>query len=268
MNRLLTLAALGATAAATPAFAQDARSWTGAYFGVTAGYDIQPGDGDERVNFDTNLDGSFNDVVRTGAGANAFSPGFCGGAARGTTPASGCKKDDDSLRLALHAGFDYDLGGFVVGAAVEGGIGFAEDYVTAYSTTPAFYTMTRRVREQANGRLRAGYAFNDRLRQTWAYTLTDREVYDIAQNASRYIQEQKGETLLSQLGQTLTYDFRDSIIDPRRGGVVRVGTDFAGLGGDVAYIRARLDGSYYIPFEQYLGDPDYVLSISAGVGYL
>ncbi len=127
MNRLLTLAALGATAAATPAFAQDARSWTGAYFGVTAGYDIQPGDGDERVNFDTNIDGSFNDVVRTGAGATAFSPGFCGGAARGTTPASGCKKDDDSLRLALHAGFDYDLGGFVVGAAVEGGIGFAED---------------------------------------------------------------------------------------------------------------------------------------------
>ncbi|RAI60206.1 outer membrane protein assembly factor BamA [Roseicella frigidaeris] len=116
--------------------------------------------------------------------------------------------------------------------------------------------------------IRAGYAFNDRLRQTWAYTLVDREVYDIASNASRYIQEQKGETLLSQIGQTLTYDFRDSIIDPRRGGVARLGTDFAGIGGDVAYIRARLDGTYYIPFEQYLGDPDYVLSISAGVGYL
>ena len=124
-------------------------------------------------------------------------------------------------------------------------------------------------RERRQGfALRVGYAFNDRLRQTWAYTLTDREVYDIASNASRYIQEQKGETLLSQIGQTLTYDFRDSIIDPRRGGVVRLGTDFAGIGGDVAYIRARLDGTYYIPFEQYLGDPDYVLSISGGVGYL
>ncbi|MDO9707947.1 outer membrane protein assembly factor BamA [Paracraurococcus lichenis] len=116
--------------------------------------------------------------------------------------------------------------------------------------------------------LRAGYAFNDRLRQTWAYTLTDREVYDVAANASPYIQEQKGETLLSQIGQTLTYDFRDSIIDPRRGGVARLGTDFAGLGGDVAYLRARLDGSYYIPFEQYFGDPDYVLSISGSIGYL
>ncbi|TCZ55083.1 outer membrane protein assembly factor BamA [Roseicella aquatilis] len=116
--------------------------------------------------------------------------------------------------------------------------------------------------------LRAGYAFNDRLRQTWAYTLTQRDVYDIATNASLYVQQQQGSTLLSQIGQTLTYDFRDSILDPRRGGVVRVGTDFAGLGGDVAYLRARVDGSYYIPFEQWLGDPDYVLSFSGSVGYL
>ncbi|MCB4821121.1 outer membrane protein assembly factor BamA [Roseicella aerolata] len=115
---------------------------------------------------------------------------------------------------------------------------------------------------------RIGYAFNDRLRQTWAYTLTNREIYDIAQNASRFVSEQRGETLLSQLGQTLTYDFRDSIIDPRRGGVIRLGTDFAGLGGDVAYFRTRLDGTYFIPLESYLGDPDFVLSIAGSVGYL
>jgi outer membrane protein insertion porin family len=116
--------------------------------------------------------------------------------------------------------------------------------------------------------LRAGYAFNERLRQTWAYTLTNREIYDISATASRFISEQKGTTLLSQIGQTLTYDFRDSIIDPRRGGVLRLGTDFAGIGGDVAYLRVRLDGSYFIPFEQMLGDPDYVLSLSGSVGYL
>ena len=28
------------------------------------------------------------------------------------------------------------------------------------------------------------------------------------------------------------------------GGVARLGTDFAGIGGDVAYIRARLDGIF------------------------
>ncbi len=116
--------------------------------------------------------------------------------------------------------------------------------------------------------LRVGYAFNERLRQTWAYTLSSREIFDISENASRFVKEQAGTTLLSQIGQTLTYDFRDSIIDPRRGGVLRLGTDFAGIGGNTAYIRARLDGSYFISLESLLGDPDYVLSFSGSVGYL
>ncbi len=116
--------------------------------------------------------------------------------------------------------------------------------------------------------LRVGYAFNDRLRQSWAYTLTQREIFDVQPFASRFVLEQEGDTLLSQLGQTLTYDVRDSFIDPRRGYVVRLGTDFAGLGGDVAYFRVRADGSYFIPLEQLLGDPDWVISLSGSVGYL
>jgi outer membrane protein insertion porin family len=36
----------------------------------------------------------------------------------------------------------------------------------------------------------------------------------------------------------------------------------------VAYLRARFDTAYYIPLEQFLGDPDYVLSFSGSVGYL
>ena len=116
--------------------------------------------------------------------------------------------------------------------------------------------------------LRVGYAFNERLRQTWAYTLSNREIFDISTRASRFVQEQRGTTLLSQIGQTLIYDLRDSIVDPRRGGVLRLGTDFAGLGGDVAYVRARLDGTYFIPLEAYFGDPDYVISVSGSVGYL
>jgi outer membrane protein insertion porin family len=116
--------------------------------------------------------------------------------------------------------------------------------------------------------LRAGYEFNEYLRQSWAYTLSNRNIFDVDPNASRYIREQLGTTLLSQIGQTLTYDRRDSRLDPHSGYLIRLGTDVAGLGGDVNYFRGRLDGAYYIPFERLLGDPNYVLAITGSVGIL
>ncbi|MFH5923712.1 outer membrane protein assembly factor BamA [Roseomonas xinghualingensis] len=116
--------------------------------------------------------------------------------------------------------------------------------------------------------LRAGYEFNEYLRQSWAYTLSNRTIFDVDPNASLYIREQEGSTLLSQIGQTLTYDRRDSRLDPRSGYMLRVGTDLAGLGGDVSYVRARVDGAYYIPFERLLGDPNFVLAITGSVGAL
>ena len=116
--------------------------------------------------------------------------------------------------------------------------------------------------------LRTGYEINDRLRQNWSYALIDRDIYDINSYASRFIQEQAGRTLLSQVSTTVTYDMRDSRIEPRSGYVVRVGGDYAGIGGDVNYFRSRADAQYYIPFERWLNDPDFVLVLAAGGGIL
>lgn len=116
--------------------------------------------------------------------------------------------------------------------------------------------------------LRMGYEINEHLRQSWSYSLVEREIFDVAPIVSRFIREQEGRTLLSQISTTVTYDRRDSRVAPREGYVVRVGADFAGIGGDVEYLRMRADGQYYIPFERLLGDPDYVLVLAAGAGYL
>ncbi|MGG5809511.1 outer membrane protein assembly factor BamA [Falsiroseomonas sp. CW058] len=116
--------------------------------------------------------------------------------------------------------------------------------------------------------LRAGYEFNERLRQSWAYTLVDRNVFDVQSNASRFIQEQTGQTLLSQLGTTLAYDTRDSRIEPRSGYIIRLGTDVAGLGGDVNYVRLRGDSAIYFPLERFFGAQEYVLALQVGGGYL
>ncbi|WP_372618929.1 outer membrane protein assembly factor BamA [Falsiroseomonas sp.] len=116
--------------------------------------------------------------------------------------------------------------------------------------------------------LRAGYEFNERVRQSWSYSLVQRNVFDVEPTASRFIREQSGETLLSQLGQTIAYDVRDSRIEPRQGYILRLGSDVAGLGGDVAYLRLRADVAGYIPLERIFGDRDYVLVLQAGVGWL
>ncbi|WP_242530774.1 outer membrane protein assembly factor BamA [Roseococcus thiosulfatophilus] len=116
--------------------------------------------------------------------------------------------------------------------------------------------------------LRAGYEFNERLRQSWSYSVVQRQISNIQPGSSRFVLEQAGTTILSQVSQTLTYDVRDNPLDTRRGYVIRLGNDVAGLGGDVAYLRTRLDGALFLPLEQLLGDPDFVLSISGSFGIL
>jgi outer membrane protein insertion porin family len=113
-----------------------------------------------------------------------------------------------------------------------------------------------------------GYEFSEHLRQAWTYSLVQRRVYNVAQEASIYVKDEAGTSMLSQLGQTLSLDYRDSRVDPRSGFIVRGGTDFAGIGGNVHYVRAKIDGNYYIPLESLTGDPEWGLVLSAGSGYL
>ncbi|HVZ07836.1 outer membrane protein assembly factor BamA [Rhodopila sp.] len=115
---------------------------------------------------------------------------------------------------------------------------------------------------------RIGYAFNDHLRQVWSYSLVNRTVFDVSDYASPFITNEAGTTLLSQLSQVLTLDYRDSRVDPHKGYIVEAGADFAGLGGDVNFLRGNMNGAYYFPLEKYLGNPDWVLKVSGSVGYL
>ena len=116
--------------------------------------------------------------------------------------------------------------------------------------------------------LRMGYEINEHLRQALTYSLVDRNVYNIEDGTSLYIEQQQGESLLSQIGQTTTLDYRDSRSDPHSGYVLRYGLDFAGIGGTAHYIRNKVDGTYYIPLDQFTGNSDWGFRLSAGAGYL
>ncbi len=148
------------TLAATPAFAQSNETWVGGYYGVYLGAAQSPEDsGSDRFVFDTNLDGRYDDTVRTAAGADAFSPGFCNGAARTATPAGGCSGNDGGADFGLRGGYDWQSGDWVYGVLGEYGTVDVRDAVSAYSTTPAYYTMFRKVDSLAAIRGRIGMAF-------------------------------------------------------------------------------------------------------------
>lgn len=163
LNRIIAPALVAAATLASPAAAQTGGDWSGVYVGGRIGYAFQGSDDDETILFDTDLNGTFGDTVTTGTGANAFSPGFCGGAARDRTPAAGCRDDDDGVDFAVHAGVDGQFGNIVLGAVAEYGRADITDSVAAFSTTPAQYTFTRRLRDNAALRARAGYALGNTL---------------------------------------------------------------------------------------------------------
>ena len=110
--------------------------------------------------------------------------------------------------------------------------------------------------------LRTGFSYNDRLSHSFNYNIRNQEVSDVRDDASVYIQRQEGDSIMSAIGHTLTYDRRDSRIEPTEGYVLRFMNDFAGLGGDERFIRTEVSGTYYYSFLS-----DWVASIGARGGY-
>ncbi len=156
------LAAIATSASAQTMVAQPlTRDWTGIYAGVYVGGSFSDGRSKETVLFDRNLDGVFGDTVTTAAGANAFAPGFCGGSATGPTPFSGCTGDKDSFTYGLQGGYDWQKPGtpYVIGVVGSFGGSNTSDAVTAFSTTPAYYTLQRKAQYEATFGVRAGRTF-------------------------------------------------------------------------------------------------------------
>ncbi len=116
--------------------------------------------------------------------------------------------------------------------------------------------------------VRLGYRFNDHVRQTFTYTLSERDVYDIPTGSSIYIEDEAGVSSLSQLSQTLSFDYVDDDNAPTSGLEINLTTDFAGLGGTAKYIRLSPDIAYYIPLERIFGSKAWVLKFSATGGDL
>ena len=80
--------------------------------------------------------------------------------------------------------------------------------------------------------------------------------------AGRYLCDQLGTTISSAVGYSLVYDNTNGI-RATRGQRVVLSQDFAGLGGDVRYVRTRLDGTKYFALPK-----EFLLSIHGEAGYI
>lgn len=111
--------------------------------------------------------------------------------------------------------------------------------------------------------VRMGYFYNEYLRHDWTYTASVTNVHDVQPGSSLFIVDQEGVTTLSQISHLLTYDRRDSKIEPTQGYYLKEGNDFAGAGGAQRFIRTTVGAGQYFK----LAD-DYILSLSANAGYM
>jgi outer membrane protein insertion porin family len=120
------------------------------------------------------------------------------------------------------------------------------------------------------GDVRMGYRFNENVSQSYTYTISQRDIYDVPTGSSTniYIEQEKGLSTLSQVSQTLGFDYLDADQSPTSGLYASLTTDFAGLGGDARYVRITPSASYYIPLEHVFGDKGWVLKVSASAGDL
>ena len=82
--------------------------------------------------------------------------------------------------------------------------------------------------------------------------------------AGRFLCDAIGKRTSSILGYTFLYDTRDNRVRPSRGHTVSFSQDFAGLGGNVRYLRSRANASKHWR----LTDGGFIFSLSAEGGYI
>ena len=113
------------------------------------------------------------------------------------------------------------------------------------------------------GTLRGGYPLTENLRHGVRYTLRNDSIHNVDDEASVFIQAEEDDRVTSQLGQTFTYDRRDTRFLPSEGYLLRLDQDVAGLGGDNRFLRHEARADWYYSLRR-----DWVVNLAAAGGYI
>jgi outer membrane protein insertion porin family len=99
------------------------------------------------------------------------------------------------------------------------------------------------------GNLRFGKELTNKSRLDLVYKLEKINVYDVRDDASLYIKDQKGKKTTSAISLTPSIDTRDDYFNPRRGGQHSLSIQTAGsiLGGDNYFVKILGKTSWFFP---------------------
>ena len=97
------------------------------------------------------------------------------------------------------------------------------------------------------GNLRLGFPIADNTQMGLRYRFEREEIFDVTNNASLAVKQAAGVANVSSIGYTVAYDTRNIPNSPTSGIFASFSQDFAGVGGDVNYIRSVADARGYYP---------------------
>lgn len=108
---------------------------------------------------------------------------------------------------------------------------------------------------------RLGFPLSEFARNDIRLGYKETEIENVGASASKFVRAEAGARDSVMLTNTLSYDNRDSSMDPTRGYRVAVSGDYAGFGMDTDFLRLNLSGSYHYQVWE-----DWVLSFGGRAG--
>jgi outer membrane protein insertion porin family len=111
-----------------------------------------------------------------------------------------------------------------------------------YKTEREWFDFTRKA---FGGNIKAGYPLSPIWRTFFVYRYEEKEILRVSPTASFFIRDQAGRSTLSSIYGSLTRDTTDYRMEPSRGSVSEISSEFAGLGGTEKFAKYILNHRHF-----------------------
>ena len=149
-------------------------------------------------------------------------------------------------------------------------VGIVEPYFLGRrlaASADAFHVRSNRIKAfehlMTGANIGLGYRLSEHWGQSWTYSLRREKVAKIDAFSSPFLRAQSGSFYISSLTHGIAYDRRNSRAHPTGGYILTMSNGFAGLGGNVSFLRNELGAAWYYSVME-----DVVFGLKGNIGAL